>query len=337
MTLSRRDLLKGAAGGGLLWAAGVGSAAAATRAPLPPEAVGILYDATLCIGCKSCMVNCKRVNSQEPGGALYEAGKAPPYEFNTPERIYDAPLDLSDQTLCMIRAFRHGSGLAKDRAENGYSFVKSHCLHCLDPACAAVCPVAAFSKDPRTGVVSYRPERCIGCRYCQMACPFGIPRFQWGSAKPKLVKCQLCHHRYGTGGYAACCEFCPTGASIFGRVADLRAEVQRRLAASPGADFDFPVQTVGSSFRLRRPLASYVNRAYGMSEAGGTQYLLLAGVPFDLLGFNPRITDERYPDSTWAYVEKVPVLIATLLVAGTALRFFATSRDDKSQQTTSNT
>ena len=326
MAMNRRDFLKVSAGSGLLLASNASPAIAAPK-PLPPEAVGILYDATLCIGCKSCMVNCKKYNIME-GGALYQKGRGIPYEHATPERIYDAPTDLSDKTLNIIKTYKSGTGMNKDSLENGYSFVKQHCLHCIDPACASVCPVAALHKDPVTGVVSYDKEKCIGCRYCQMACPFGIPKFEWASPSPKIVKCQLCHHRYSSGGYSACCEFCPTGASIFGKVADLREEAKRRLTLKPDSYYDYPLQTVNSSQTMPKKVSRYVDHVYGMEEAGGTQYLLLAGVPFDKLGFNPRITGQVYPDLTWSYIIKVPALIGVLLVAG-AVCNIATRRKDE--------
>lgn len=318
MAMNRRDFLKVSAGSGLLLASDPATGLAASPKPLPPDAVGILYDATLCIGCKSCMVNCKKYNSV-PGGALEQKDGSIPYEFATPEKIYDAPAELSDKTLNIIKAYRSGTGLNKDAVDNGYSFVKQHCLHCIDPSCASVCPVGALYKDKVNGVVKYDKEKCIGCRYCQVACPFGIPKFEWSSNSPRIVKCQLCNHRYQEGKYSACCEFCPTGASIFGKVTDLREEAKRRLALKPGSYYDYPQQTVDSAQKMPKMVAGYFNHVYGMDEAGGTQYLLMAGVPFDKLGFNPRITDQAYPDLTWSYIVKVPWLIGALLIAGSAL------------------
>lgn len=326
MGINRRDLIKLSAGSGLLLATNVTPAFAAKKS-LPPQAVGILYDATLCIGCKSCMVNCKKYNSME-GGPLYSESHGIPYEYDTPEKIYDAPADLSDKTLSIIKKYQSGTGVNKDNVSNGYSFIKQHCLHCIDPACASVCPVGALHKDPGNGVVSYDQDKCIGCRYCQMACPFGVPKFEWENASPKIVKCQLCHHRYRDGGYSACCEFCPTGASIFGRVEDLRAEAQRRLTLEPGTYYDYPVQTVTSRKKLPTRVSTYISRVYGLNEAGGTQYLLLAGVPFERLGFNPNITDQAYPDLTWEYISKVPALIVALLIAGTASYFITRRKTD---------
>jgi len=325
--MNRRDFLRMTAGAGLLAVSKAAPGLAEMSGRLPPEAVGILYDATLCIGCKSCMVNCKRVNSM-PGGSLYHEGsEGIPYEHRTPLRIYDAPEDLSARTLNIIKVSKRGTGEHKDRPEDGYSFVKQHCLHCIAPACVSACPVAALKKDPRSGVVYYEKERCIGCRYCQLACPFHIPKFEWDSTSPRIVKCQLCRHRMDEGGYAACCEFCPTGASIYGRVTALREEAERRLALRPGGVYDFPVRTVDASYRLSRPVSAYVPHVYGLEEAGGTQYLTLAGVPLDLLGYNSRIGNGALPDLTWKYISKIPVVAAAVIAAGAA-GWFLTRRNN---------
>lgn len=323
MAINRRDFLKFSAGAGLLAGAGVETAAATTEKPpeMPKDAVGILYDATLCIGCMSCMVNCKKTNS-EPGGALYhrETEGRIPYEFpENGDDIYDAPSRLSDKTLCIIKAYRAG----EEEVEPGTpksSFIKQHCLHCIDPPCVSVCPVKALQKQPDTGIVTYNKQRCFGCRYCQIACPFGIPQYEWSKAAPSVVKCQLCNHRLAQGGYSACCEFCPTGASIFGRVEDLREEAKRRLTLKAGDSYNYPVQHVDGRQRTENVVPRYVDHVYGLNEAGGTQYLFLAGVEFNKLGFNPRISNMVYPRLTWSYVSHVPALIGTLLVAGTLTR-----------------
>jgi len=328
MAMNRRDFLKVAAGSGLLLASDIGSARASMPETLPPQAVGILYDATLCIGCKSCMVNCKKYNSV-PGGALYLKGRDIPYETTHYEQgIWDAPVDLSSKTVNIIKVNKSGTAVNKDSIENGYSFVKQHCMHCISPACVSVCPVGALKKDPVNGVVYYVEDRCIGCRYCMIACPFKIPRYEYEYALPQVRKCQLCHHRYAEGKYSACCEFCPTGASIFGKVVDLRKEAQKRLLLKTGEEYDFPVQTVDSKFTMKRPVSKYINHVYGQSEAGGTQYLMLAGVPFDMIGFNKNIGDKYLPELTWAYISKIPAVAALVIGAGT-LTWAITSRKNK--------
>jgi Fe-S-cluster-containing dehydrogenase component len=331
MAMNRRDFLKVSAGSGLLLASNV-KPCSAKQAPAGfSEAVGILYDATLCIGCKSCMVNCKKYNAM-PGGALYQEDNSVPYELSAPLKIYDSPEDLSDKTLNIIKAYKSGTGVNKDAQENGYSFIKYHCLHCLDPACASVCPVGALKKEAVSGIVTYDKKKCIGCRYCQLACPFGIPKFEWHKTSPAIVKCQLCHHRYVDGKYSACCEFCPTGASIFGKVKDLRAEAKRRLALKPGDTYEYPIKTVDSTQKSVKKIPDYVDHVYGMTEAGGTQYLLMAGVDFAKLGFNPAIEDMTYPDLTWDYISHVPILIGLLLVAGTASHIVTKRKDKKNKE-----
>ena len=325
MAINRRDFLKFSAGTGLMLTAGATPGQAAPKGQLPPDAVGILYDATLCIGCMSCMVNCKKANS-EPGGDLYHKEPAGLilFEYPADDKIYDAPDGLSDKTLCVIKAYRGGEQADKaspaSKSGPAFSFIKQHCLHCIEPACVSVCPVAALQKQPDTGIVTYNKNKCFGCRYCQVACPFGIPMYEWEKASPSVVKCQLCNHRYAQGKYSACCESCPTGASIFGKVKDLQEEAKRRLTLKPGDTYAYPVKRVDGAERTEQVVSEYVNHVYGLEEAGGTQYLFLAGVSFDKLGFNPKVTNQVYPEFTWSYVSHVPALIGTLLVAGTALR-----------------
>jgi Fe-S-cluster-containing dehydrogenase component len=332
MAISRRDLLKSmAAGGGLVLASGALSPLhAAMPKTLPPQAVGLLYDATLCVGCKSCMVSCKEANSV-PGGALYHKGKnSPSYVITKDNPMWDMATDLSGDTVNVIKVYRNGTGLAKDSPVNGYSFLKKQCLHCISPACASVCPAGALRKDPVNGVVYYIEGKCIGCRYCQLACPFCIPQYEWDTATPQVRKCQLCNHRYKEGKYSACAETCPTGATVFGRVVDLRREARRRLAQKPGSEYEFPIQRVDSVNKVRGKISRYVNHIYGLKEAGGTQSMMLAGVPFELLGFTKDVPDEFLPELTWAYIKKIPAAIVAVLVGGTAV-WAATHRKGPSE------
>ncbi|HJV35225.1 hydrogenase 2 operon protein HybA [Geomonas sp.] len=333
MAISRRRFLKGAAGGGaLLIASRLPDAGATMSRELPPHAVGILYDATLCVGCKTCMVSCKKENSV-PGGALYKKGRStPPFESSVPgDNMWDAPRELTGKTLNIVKVYKNGTAQVKDREKDGYAFFKQQCLHCISPACASVCPAGAFRKDADTGAVIYLADRCIGCRYCQLACPFGVPRYEWDAAWPEVRKCQLCEHRIKEGKYSACAEICPTGATIFGKVTDLRAEGKRRLALKPGEPYLYPLNRVDSKEKTLRPASRYVKQLYGLEEAGGTQNMLLSGISFDLLGFRKNIARFDLPSLTWAYIAKIPWVFLGVFLGGTAI-YKVTHRNDREEK-----
>jgi Fe-S-cluster-containing dehydrogenase component len=275
MTISRRDFLKGVAAGGAALGAS-GAAQARPNLTMPPEAVGLLFDSTLCIGCKACVAACKQANNLPPDTGLP----------GHPQ--WDTPLDTSAYTYNIIKVYADGEAKHKDVEQNGYAFMKQSCLHCVDPSCVSACPVSAMTKDPVTGIVAYDAGACIGCRYCVAACPFGIPRFEYDKALPKIGKCELCRHRMAEGKFAACAEVCPTGATLFGKVTDLMAEARRRLALTPGEKTVFPRGRLGGPDQSYPALApKYLPQIYGEKELGGTQMIKLAAVPFEKLGHRP--------------------------------------------------
>jgi Fe-S-cluster-containing dehydrogenase component len=269
MSVSRRDFMK-LAGGGALVGATVGVEARPNKEP-PPEAIGMLYDATLCIGCKACMVGCKQANNM-------------PIDTSAETPFWDTPAELSDKTLNVIKVYRNGTGEVKDRAIDGYSFVKRHCMHCVDPVCVSVCPVSAMTKDPKTGVVTHHPDVCIGCRYCAYACPYNVPCYEFDNPLGQIRKCQFCDHRLMEGKLPGCCEACPTGASLFGKREDLLAEAKRRLSMRPGEKYQYALNALDSGHTHEAEIPNYLDHIYGVEEGGGTQVLMLAGVPFDRLG-----------------------------------------------------
>jgi Fe-S-cluster-containing dehydrogenase component len=282
---SRRRFLKGTLAGGAF-----ASVAAAVPAPaearanktMPPEALGLLYDATLCVGCKACVAACKEVNQVN--------GTAP--EFNTgDQRYWDTPLDTTAKTFNLIKMYRNGTMETKDAEKDGYSFMKVSCHHCVDPSCVSACPVSAMTKDAKTGIVAYDKDACIGCRYCVAACPFGVPKWDYNNPFGKIGKCELCRHRTPEGKYSACAEVCPTGATLYGKVSDLMAEAKRRLAAKPGDKFQFQRGRIdGPDQRWEGEIGTYVQKVYGEREIGGLQKLTLSGVPFEKVGL-PTLPD----------------------------------------------
>jgi Fe-S-cluster-containing dehydrogenase component len=231
-------------------AATLGSTRASALA-VRTDAVALLYDATLCIGCKTCMVACN------------EANNLPPDTTASPGALYHKPIDLSANAKTVIKL----SSTAGAR-----SFVKVQCMHCVDAACASACMLGALQKG-EFGAVTYDADLCVGCRYCEVACPFNVPKFEWTKAAPKIVKCELCKERLAAHREPACTEVCPRNAVIFGPRSKLLEEAHRRIAANPGG---------------------YQTKVYGETEAGGTQALYLSAVPFEQLGF-PALGPEPAP------------------------------------------
>jgi len=252
MKLDRRSLLKGLAGAAAAPVAASGVAQARERVEAEPDAAAMLYDSTRCIGCQACVVACREANDLEP---VTDEGYG--------DGLYDAPADLSCDTLNIIKLRRDGSAAA---------YVKQQCMHCVDPACVGACMIGALQKRER-GVVTWEGSQCIGCRYCQAVCPFNVPKFEWESRNPRIVKCELCSHRLAEGLEPACCDVCPREAVVFGTREQMLTEARERLAASPG---------------------SYVPKVYGEHDVGGTQVLYLARVPFEDLGL-PDLGDDGVP------------------------------------------
>jgi Fe-S-cluster-containing dehydrogenase component len=276
MNLQRRDFFK-------VLSAGVAVATSSREVQArdtytnPPDAVGLLYDATLCIGCKACEVGCKTRNKKPAFHSEIE-------EHFGVQGTWDAARDLNSSTLNKIKVYKNGTAAVKDREIDGFSFVKRACMHCADPDCQSACPTSALQKDPVKGYVTWDKDACCGCRYCQVACQYLIPKFQYDKALPELVKCELCHHVLEEGGITGCAEWCPTGATIYGRLDALMKEAKQRLELKSGEIYNFPVRTVDSKEKKSRPVANYVKQIYGEKEGGGAQYLLLSAVPFSKLG-----------------------------------------------------
>jgi Fe-S-cluster-containing dehydrogenase component len=230
---------------------------------LPPEAEGLLYDATRCVGCQSCVAACAQANKEAMTASS--------------EKLYQIAYDLNSTTRNIIKLYRPTDG-------KSYSYVKQQCMHCVDPACVAGCMFKGLNKDPKTGLVSWNSKLCVGCRYCEIACPYHVPKFQWEGYNPKIVKCELCKERLARGEQPACSSVCPVHAVIFGKRDELLAEAKRRIKASPGKYFQ--------------------DRVYGEHEAGGTQCLYLSHVPFSNLGL-PDLPDESVPQKYLKWQKRV--------------------------------
>jgi formate dehydrogenase iron-sulfur subunit len=222
----------------------------------------ILNDVTRCTGCERCVQACASSN---------DLPKALPAERAREDR-------LSGRRLAALV-----------RVPNG-AYARKSCLHCLEPACAEACLVGAIKKTPQ-GPVVYDADKCIGCRYCMLACPFSIPRYEWDKTLPFITKCSMCAERLAEGEVPACVEACPNEAIICGERDELLAEAHRRIEAKPDL---------------------YLPHVYGEREVGGTCVMYVSSVPLDALGWPKAIGDKPVPAYTWPVISLTPGIAVTV-------------------------
>jgi len=136
-----------------------------------------------------------------------------------------------------------------DRSESPQT-VPVVCMHCEEPACAAVCPADAIKKTPDGVVQSALEARCIGCSNCVLACPFGVPRYV--PELDQMMKCDMCYDRTSAGRKPMCATVCPSGAIAWGR----RDEILERRRERPARVFEIGEQVVRTKVQMMSPAGS---------------------------------------------------------------------------------
>jgi formate dehydrogenase iron-sulfur subunit len=259
---------------------------AQAAAASPDTQRAVLVDLTKCIGCRGCEQACAEAN-----------GLAAPDLTQVGSDIPALPRrETTDARRTVVN---------RNETAAGEVFVKSQCMHCVEPACAAACLTRALYKTPE-GPVVWRENKCMGCRYCMVSCPFDAPKFEYYSAVPRIQKCQMCFERVGAGGKPACVENCGGDALTFGTRGELLEAARQRIYQNPG---------------------QYVSHIYGEHEAGGTSWLYISQVPFDQLGFRTDLGTTSYPERTRDFLTAVPLVLTTWPAMLLALRR-ATGRDE---------
>ena len=308
MKVDRRDFLK-VLSAGAVTAAVPDNVFARAKKEVSSDAVGILYDSTLCIGCKNCEMACQNYNPLSSQASDNKNTDFDPYTF----------------ALNKIQIYRNSDGTNKE-SKDGYSFFKKACMHCIDPNCVSACPASALTKNNKTGIVSWNGDACIGCRYCQVACPFLIPKFEYEAAFPKIIKCEMCEHVQAEGKIPGCCDSCPTGAAVFGKFSDILKEAKHRLDLPEKADYNYPVGDLSRERSKTNPVKKYINYVYGEKEGGGTQYLILSAVPFEKLGL-PKLPDYSNASKTEGIQHTIykGMIAPIVLFAGLAFTTYKTA------------
>ncbi len=251
MTIGRRGFFKVAAvGAGALAAGSAAASSAPGLAPGSEDSPGMLVDTTLCVGCRGCEAACAEANGNPApadGAEVFEKKReTAPDQFTVVNKIPDVP----------------------------NRFAKRQCMHCIAPACASACPVRAMDKKPE-GPVTWDGSACLGCRYCMIACPFDIPKYEYSSNNPRVRKCIFCAPRLAAGLKPACAEVCPSGALTFGRRGELLEMAKTRIYTNPNR---------------------YVHHVFGEHEAGGTSWLYIGDFDLEKLQLRNGIPEKEVPE-----------------------------------------
>lgn len=296
MNLTRRDFLKVCGASAVMLGVGAKMASPSlemgTRTlsvPQPPRmASGVLIDTTKCVGCQRCQVACQ-ANRNLPTDTKIRA--------------------LSPVSPSVVQLVN----VSTDPAKPQNQAVKRQCMNCLEPSCVAACTVGALQKRP-DGPVVYDSSRCIGCRYCMYACPFGVPTFEWGKQFSLIVKCDGCASRIDQGKLPACVEACPANALTFGKREELLTIANQRIYGGKG---------------------NYVQHIYGEREMGGTSMMYLAAVPFEQLGF-PTLPESAPAEVNATIMHSTPTIATAMAMALSGVYWLVKQRNAEEPEPVTN-
>jgi Fe-S-cluster-containing dehydrogenase component len=267
MQINRRHFLKLSGALAATPLAGKKKTAQASKLPaLSVDSYGCLVDTTLCVGCRKCEQACNERHHLPKPEESFEELTVLENERRMDETSYTVVNKYYPQQI--------GSLTWRNRP----TFVKFQCMHCNDPSCVSACIVGALTKQPN-GAVIYDPQKCIGCRYCMVACPFQVPAYEYYNAlTPQVRKCTFCFNYIKDGGLPACAQVCPREVITFGKKSELLRLARWKIKNNPG---------------------KYVDHIYGEHEVGGTSWMYLAAEPFERIGF-PKLGTKAPPRLTEA-------------------------------------
>jgi len=266
MKLNRRTFFKLAGTAGAVALAPAKATATTDAAVLDAGRRGVLVDTTKCIGCRACEAACAEANTLSGQVALDDAAA-----FAKPRKTDTASFTVVNKAAVASPA----------------RFVKQQCMHCVEPACASACLARALDKTP-AGPVVYHKDRCLGCRYCMVACPFDVPKYEYEKALPYVRKCTFCADRQEKGEAPACTSVCPSGALTFGSRNALLDTARERLYAKD---------------------STYVRHIYGENEVGGTSWMYITDIPLEKLGLPTEVGSYAYSSLTQASLAAVPFVL----------------------------
>lgn len=288
---------------GLLGSAGVGAvlgkpayAASNKQFEGHPGSMGVLFDATRCIGCRKCEAGCNKVNELP----------APAKPFDDLS-VLDARRRTDAKSYTVVNRYDNIPGAA------GPVYRKFQCNHCLEPACASACFVRAFTKT-KEGAVVWDQSVCVGCRYCMIACPFEVPTFEYNEPlTPRIMKCTMCHPLITSGKLTVpgCVGACPNESLIYGKRADLIKVARERIRMYPDR---------------------YLDHIYGEREMGGTSWLYLTGVPFKAIDMREDLGTASGPELTSGALAAVPIIAVAWPVLLTGIYAVSKRRDKIAQE-----